>query len=72
MIRRLPVAPSLTPLEGYATRFQDLFGARAQRECFRRYLEGFFPAHPYFRRPGGMHYDLEQDFYQCPVGKAKS
>jgi hypothetical protein len=27
-------------LEGYATRFDDLFLARAQREGFRRYLEG--------------------------------
>jgi len=27
-------------LEGYATRFQGLFGARAQREGFGRYLEG--------------------------------
>jgi SRSO17 transposase len=28
------------PLEDYAARFDDLFGARAQREGFRRYLEG--------------------------------
>ncbi|MEJ7841202.1 MAG: IS701 family transposase [Rubrobacter sp.] len=28
------------PLEEYAARFDDLFGARAQREGFRRYLEG--------------------------------
>jgi hypothetical protein len=27
MIRRLPVAPSPAPLEGYAIRFQDQFGA---------------------------------------------
>src|SRR5215210_2146388 len=40
MTRRLPVAPSPGPLEGYATRFDDLFRARAQREGFRRYLEG--------------------------------
>ena len=40
MTRRLPVTPSPAPLEGYATRFDDLFGARAQREGFRRYLEG--------------------------------
>ncbi len=38
MTRRLPVAPSPGPLEEYATRFDDLF--RAQREGFRRYLEG--------------------------------
>ena len=38
--RRLPVAPSPGPLEEYATRFDDLFRARAQREAFRRYLEG--------------------------------
>ena len=41
MTRRLPVAPSPAPLEGYAARFDDdLFRARAQREGFRRYLEG--------------------------------
>jgi len=40
MTRRLPVAPSPGPLEDYAARFDDLFGARAQREGFRRYLEG--------------------------------
>jgi SRSO17 transposase len=40
MTRRLPVAPSPGPLEGYATRFDGLFRARAQREGFRRYLEG--------------------------------
>jgi SRSO17 transposase len=39
--RRLPVRPSPGPLEDYATRFDDLFRrARAQREGFRRYLEG--------------------------------
>src|SRR4051812_2718404 len=40
MTRRLPVAPSPGPLEGYATHFDGLFRARAQREGFRRYLEG--------------------------------
>ena len=41
MTKRLPVEPAPGPLEGYATRFDDLFGrARAQREGFRRYLEG--------------------------------
>ena len=40
MTRRLPVAPSPGPLEEYAARFDDLFRARAQREGFRRYLEG--------------------------------
>ena len=40
MTRRLPVASSPGPLEDYALRFDDLFSARAQREGFRRYLEG--------------------------------
>ena len=40
MTRRLPVRPAPGPLEDYAARFDDLFGARAQREGFRRYLEG--------------------------------
>ena len=41
MTRRLPVRPAPGPLEDYATRFDDLFRrARAQREDFRRYLEG--------------------------------
>src|SRR5215216_579970 len=40
MTRRLPVSPSPGPLEHYAARFDDLFRARAQREGFRRYLEG--------------------------------
>ena len=40
MTKRLPVTPSPAPLEAYAIRFDDLFRARAQREGFRRYLEG--------------------------------
>jgi hypothetical protein len=40
MTRRLPVAPSPGPLEEYARRFDDLLRARAQRDGFRRYLEG--------------------------------
>ncbi len=40
MTRRLPMRPAPGPLEDYAARFDDLFGARAQREGFRRYLEG--------------------------------
>jgi SRSO17 transposase len=40
MTRRLPVRPAPGPLEDYAARFDDLFGARAQRKGFRRYLEG--------------------------------
>jgi hypothetical protein len=40
MTRRLPVRPAPGPLEEYASRFDDLFRARAQREGFRRYFEG--------------------------------
>src|ERR671911_1565580 len=40
MTRRLPVVPAPGPLEDYAARFDDLFRARAQRDGFRRYLEG--------------------------------
>jgi hypothetical protein len=41
MSKRLPVNPAPGPLEHYAQRFDDLFSrARAQREGFRRYLEG--------------------------------
>src|ERR687898_45695 len=40
MTRRLPLLSSPGPLEDYAVRFDDLFRARAQREGFRRYLEG--------------------------------
>ena len=40
MTKRSPVSPAPGPLENYAARFDDLFGARAQRHSFRRYLEG--------------------------------
>ncbi len=40
MTKRSPVSPAPGPLEDYAERFDDLFGARAQRHGFRRYLEG--------------------------------
>src|SRR3954447_20922067 len=40
MTKRLPAEPAPGPLEDYARGFDDLFGARAQREGFRRYLEG--------------------------------
>ncbi len=40
MTARLPVRPAPGPLEEYAARFDGLFRARAQREGFRRYLEG--------------------------------
>jgi SRSO17 transposase len=41
MTKRYPVSPAPGPLEDYAIRFDDLFGARAQRHAFRRYMEGF-------------------------------
>jgi hypothetical protein len=40
MTKRSPVNPAPGPLEDYAALFDDLFGARAQRHGFRRYLEG--------------------------------
>jgi len=40
MTKRSLVSPAPGPLENYAARFDDLFGARAQRHSFRRYLEG--------------------------------
>src|SRR5829696_1190195 len=40
MTKRSPVSPAPGPLEDYAKSFDDLFGARAQRHGFRRYLEG--------------------------------
>jgi len=40
MTKRSPVSPAPGPLENYAMSFDDLFGARAQRHSFRRYLEG--------------------------------
>ncbi len=39
MTRRPPVSPTPGPLEDYCARFDGLFGARAQRKGFRRYLE---------------------------------
>jgi len=40
MTRRLPATPAPGPLEDYAARFDDLFVTLAQRQVFRRYLEG--------------------------------
>ena len=40
MTKRYPVSPAPGPLEDYATSFDDLFRARAQRHAFRRYMEG--------------------------------
>lgn len=40
MTRRLPTAPAPGPLEEYAACFDDLFDTLAQRQAFRRYLEG--------------------------------
>ncbi len=40
MTKRSPVNPAPGPLEDYCALFDDLFGARAQRHGFRRYLEG--------------------------------
>ncbi len=39
MTKRSPVSPAPGPLENYAVRFDDLFGARTQRQGLRRYLE---------------------------------
>ena len=40
MTRRLPCPVAPGPLEGYAVRFDDLFGSLAQRRGFREYLAG--------------------------------
>jgi SRSO17 transposase len=37
---RKPVEPAPGPLEDYARRFDDLLAKRAQRQGFRRYVEG--------------------------------
>ena len=44
MTKRMSVEPAPGPLEDYAIRFDDLFASRAQREGFRRYLEGLLLA----------------------------
>jgi SRSO17 transposase len=38
--KRKPVEPAPGPLEDYAARFDDLLAHRAQRQGFRRYVEG--------------------------------
>ncbi|WP_417801228.1 IS701 family transposase [Streptomyces incanus] len=40
MTARRPCPPAPGPLEGYATRFDDLFSSLAQRRGFREYLAG--------------------------------
>lgn len=40
MTKRLPCPPAPGPLEGYAGRFDDLFGTLAQRRGFQEYLQG--------------------------------
>jgi hypothetical protein len=40
MTRRQPCPAAPGPLEGYAARFDDLFGSLAQRRGFREYLAG--------------------------------
>ena len=40
MTKRLPAAAAPGPLEDYAARFDDLFATLAQRQAFRRYLQG--------------------------------
>src|SRR6266851_1977660 len=40
MTRRQPCTAAPGPLEGYAARFDDLFGSLAQRRGFREYLAG--------------------------------
>ena len=43
MTRRVPCPPAPGPLDGYAARFDDLFGSLAQRRGSREYL-GWPPA----------------------------
>jgi SRSO17 transposase len=40
MTKRLPAEPAPGPLEDYAQSFDDLFATLAQRQTFRRYLQG--------------------------------
>src|SRR5438552_12601455 len=40
MTKRRPCPAAPGPLEGYAARFDDLFGSLAQRRGFRGYLAG--------------------------------
>lgn len=44
MTKRKAVEPAPGPLEHYAAQFDDLFASRAQREGFRRYLQGLLLA----------------------------
>ena len=44
MTKRVPVESAPGPLEDYAAHFDDLFSKRAQREGFRRFLEGLLLA----------------------------
>ena len=56
MTKRKPVEPAPGPLEDYAARFDDRLANRAQRQGFRRYVEGLLPPEERNKAPTALAY----------------